>query len=149
MLVNCPKSEAFLYQRTLPCCTGFEMFFSQRVSSKCVCYNFSYINWFPGKRKKRKKKEPCYDPEKFLVYWQNSLSPFSSRVVYPLVCVSHTWSLVSEVQKWLFTHRWKLWVPVVWVPFTDAPFWKSYFFIFFTLSEGVGGTRTISCKDLF
>lgn len=126
MLVNCPKSEA------LPCCTEFEMFFSQRVSSKCVCYNFSYINWFPGK----KKKEPCYDPEKFLVYWQNSLSPFSSRVVYPLVCVSHTWSLVLEVQDWLFTDRWKLWMPMVWVHLTDAPFWKSYFFIFFTPSNG-------------
>lgn len=87
---------------------------------------------FQVEGRRGREKNPCYEPEKILIYWQNSPSAFSSVVVYHWVCVSHTWSLVSEVPEWLFTDRWKLWMPMVWVLFTDAPFWKSYFFIFFT-----------------
>lgn len=96
---------------------------------------------------RRGRKKPCYEPETFLICWQVSPSPFSCVVVYPLVWVLHTWSLVLEIPDWLFTDKWKLWMPMVWLPFTDAPLWKN--FCLFSSLPKRHRTWTSFWKDVF
>lgn len=104
------------------------------------------IGYQVGERKGREKKE-CYESEKILIYCLILPSFFSSVVVFPLVWVLQSSSLVLELPNRLFTDKRNSQIPVVWVPFTDAPFWKT-FLLFSSLHEGEE-TWTMFFKEIF